>query len=219
MMLLRLKRKGVVSEVPELPYEDEGSKRKYVLSPDVVKLILDNASPTLHGLTLFIYKMGARPGEVIGAPWSEFDLVNGIWSIPAKRTKTRQARTIKLNQAVWDWLKQRKASLEKRAARKGYKAPQWVFPSKDSQGLAPIKQWGHQWKRLMEDLKLDTEITAYYLRHTFLTECAKKVRDGKLSLVMITKYAGTSIDQFEKTYLHIGGEETKMVADLMDGEI
>ena len=205
MMMIRLKAKGVVREVPELEYDDEGAKRKRVLTKEEIKLIFDNATGTLYGLSLFMYLMGCRPTEALGASWAEFDLERGIWSLPAKRTKTRQARAMKVNETVLTWLLSRKAE----------SSSQWVFPSKDSHGATPVRLYNKTWKRLISTCGLSPEITSYYLRHTFLTECAKKVRDGKLSLVLITKYAGTSIEQFEKTYLHIEGEDTKEVSQLM----
>jgi integrase len=209
MMLLRLKKKGIVTEIPELPLVERAPKRKRILARSEVDLILAKATQTCFGLALFMYKMGVRPGEALGAQWGEFDLKRGLWTIPASRVKTRQSRTVKLNQSVWDYLNER---------FKKAKGP-YVFAGKGSQGQAPVDRYNKQWKRLMERCELDTEITPYYLRHTFLTECAKKVRDGKLSLVLITKYAGTSIEEFERTYLHIEGEETKAVAELMDLEV
>lgn len=206
MILLRAKKKGLITEIPELDLQDEGHERKRTLDSKEIAAILNEASPTMHGLALFVYKMGARPGEVLGAPWIEFDLERGLWAIPAKRTKTRTARTIKLNGAVWEWL----------TARKKTSKSEWVFPTREN-ASTPIHRYNKQWKRLMAQCGLSEDITPYYLRHTFLTECAKKIRQGELSLVTVVKYAGTSIEQLEKTYLHIEGEDTKAVADLMDG--
>lgn len=43
----------------------------------------------------------ARPTEVVGAAWSEFDLEHAIWTIPAERMKMRQPHSIPLpTQAV-----------------------------------------------------------------------------------------------------------------------
>jgi integrase len=38
----------------------------------------------------------ARTGEVIGARWSEIDVVNGIWTIPAERMKARRDHRVPL---------------------------------------------------------------------------------------------------------------------------
>jgi integrase len=42
----------------------------------------------------------ARPGELRMAVWSEFDLENAIWRIPAKRMKMRQSHEIPLSRQV-----------------------------------------------------------------------------------------------------------------------
>lgn len=43
----------------------------------------------------------ARPGELRAAPWSEFDLDNALWTIPAARMKMRRAHVVPLpKQAV-----------------------------------------------------------------------------------------------------------------------
>lgn len=208
MMLLRCKKKGIVSEIPELRLKERDTERKRVLNPGEVRAIFKHAEGSIFGLALFMYHMGARPGEVLGAPWTEFDLDRGIWSLPAERTKTRTPRAMKLNQRVWEWLKTRQAASKSK----------WVFPTRENRDR-PLYRYNKQWDKMLQKAGLDPEIQPYHLRHTFLTECAKKVRDGSLSLVLITKYAGTSIEQFEKTYLHIEGEDTKAVAELMEAPL
>jgi integrase len=43
----------------------------------------------------------ARPGEIIGARWDEFDLEEAVWTVPASRMKMRQPHTVPLpDQAV-----------------------------------------------------------------------------------------------------------------------
>jgi integrase len=205
MILLRCKKKGHISEMPELELDEAGPKTKRTLTQAEIDAILTNATGVLAGLALFMYKMGPRPGEVLGAQWSEFDLENGIWTLPASRVKTRQSRTMKLNPAVLDYLRD----------VSGGRYSDFVFPTRENPAV-PVHRYNKQWGRLMRQCGLDPTITPYLLRHTFLTECAKKVRDGKLGLVLVTKYAGTSIDEFERTYLHVGGEDTKSVSTLMD---
>jgi integrase len=51
--------------------------------------------PTKAGLQLMWLTL-ARPVEVIGARWEEFDLENAIWTIPAHRMKMRQPHAVPL---------------------------------------------------------------------------------------------------------------------------
>lgn len=64
----------------------------------------------------------ARPNEVLGAQWSEFDLDGAMWRIPAERMKMRQEHLVPLpTQAV--------AILRKVQAVNGHRAH--VFPHRD----------------------------------------------------------------------------------------
>jgi integrase len=44
----------------------------------------------------FLVLAAARTGEVLSARWSEIDLANGIWTIPAARAKTRREHRVPL---------------------------------------------------------------------------------------------------------------------------
>lgn len=57
------------------------------------------------GLQLMILT-GARPSELREAPWSEFDLEAGLWSIPASRMKKRRDHVIPLSRQALAALKE-----------------------------------------------------------------------------------------------------------------
>ena len=48
---------------------------------------------------------GARSGEVRGAEWAEFDLVRGVWTVPAQRMKAKREHRVTLAPAAIDLLK------------------------------------------------------------------------------------------------------------------
>lgn len=50
--------------------------------------------------------LGVRKCELLDAPWSEFNLNNGIWYLPPKRTKTLQGISIPLAPQVINWLEE-----------------------------------------------------------------------------------------------------------------
>ncbi len=54
-------------------------------------------------LMTFLY---TRPGELRLSYWDEFDLKNGVWTIPAERMKMRREHAKPLSQSVVDLLKQ-----------------------------------------------------------------------------------------------------------------
>ena len=70
--------------------------------PDLLRAI--NAYPHAADLRLGLRLLtltGVRPSELREAPWSEFDLSNALWSIPAERMKKRRDHLVPLSrQAV-----------------------------------------------------------------------------------------------------------------------
>lgn len=44
--------------------------------------------------------LGSRKGELLGAPWDEFDLDNGLWHLPAARSKTGLPITYPLHSTI-----------------------------------------------------------------------------------------------------------------------
>ncbi|MFG1359189.1 tyrosine-type recombinase/integrase [Xanthobacter pseudotagetidis] len=53
--------------------------------------------PTLRAALLFTALTFARPGEVRGARWNEFDFDKAVWNIPAIRMKMRRAHMVPLS--------------------------------------------------------------------------------------------------------------------------
>jgi integrase len=69
-----------------------------------------------------------RKGEVIDAEWSEFDIAEGIWTIPGERAKNGMPHRVPLSPlalAVLD---------EIRVMAPGSAEPKWLFPSPRRQG-------------------------------------------------------------------------------------
>ncbi len=73
----------------------------------------------------FAILTACRSGEVLGAIWSEIDVVNAVWTIPAKRMKAGRPHRIPLSPPALDVLQQVKKAM-----------PGWsgslVFPSSQS---------------------------------------------------------------------------------------
>lgn len=59
------------------------------------------ASDTAGRLALrFLILTAARSGEVRGATWDEFDLANGVWTVPASRMKAKKEHRVPLTAAA-----------------------------------------------------------------------------------------------------------------------
>lgn len=76
-------------------------KHKRPLRPHEIKKFFERLEdypgyfPTKAAIRLLWFTL-ARPSEVVGASWDEFDLENAIWTIPAERMKMRQPHSIPL---------------------------------------------------------------------------------------------------------------------------
>jgi integrase len=120
---------------PALAFDlaDAGGKeqaRKRKLSRDeIVKLFA--AMGTAKGFSVenelsikLLLALAVRKGELIGARWDEFDLDDGVWHLPAERTKTNAAISIPLSKVVVDWFRE----LKKLSC-----SSDWVLPARKMQ--------------------------------------------------------------------------------------
>jgi integrase len=75
----------------------------------------------------FLILTAARTGEVIGAKWSEIDLDNAVWTIPAERMKAKRRHRVPLSVRTVEILKE---------AAKLPKGAGYVFPGTDRDRLS-----------------------------------------------------------------------------------
>ena len=60
---------------------------------------------TLATATKLLFMLGVRKNELLKAEWSEFDLNNAVWTLPAERCKNKKSIKIPLSQPVIKLLK------------------------------------------------------------------------------------------------------------------
>ncbi len=87
---------------------------------------LEVNKPRLYARTIRAIKLlmltFVRTSELIEAKWSEFDLKNGQWEIPAERMKMRKAHIVPLSRQVVQLLREQKEET-------GHINTDWIFPS------------------------------------------------------------------------------------------
>jgi integrase len=103
------------------------NRRDRVLSADEIAALwgaLDNPelaiSPAIRLALKLQLVTGQRKGEVIGAQWSEFDLSERVWTIPAEKAKNGMPHRVPLSPLALAVLAEIEATAGKR---------QWLFPS------------------------------------------------------------------------------------------
>ncbi len=117
---LDLVEKNVLKSIPLMPLDN---LRDVFLTPEqtdrfVEVLTTDSNRPVCMAL-LFILNTASRKMEALKAKWSDIDLENQLWYIPAANNKSKRPKTLPLNSGAVQILMQLESRL----------SSQWVFPS------------------------------------------------------------------------------------------
>lgn len=131
-----------VAHHPALPYTEVATFTKTLRSQE------GTAARALE----FLILTATRTNEVIGATWSEFDLDEGVWAIPADRMKMRKEHRVPLSAHAIAIVK----------AQEDVKRGDYVFPgARDKKPLSNMAML-----QLLERMKRD-DITVHGFRSTF----------------------------------------------------
>ena len=100
--------------------------RTRILSLDEIEQVLrvmrsnpDQFARENYLAVLLLITLGVRKSEIVGAKWEEFDLINGVWKLPAERSKGGVGISIPLAEPVLVWL----TELKVRANHSAYVLP------------------------------------------------------------------------------------------------
>lgn len=72
---------------------------------ELFNLLNNSKNQTLATATKLLFMLGVRKNELLKATWSEFDLNNAVWTLPAERCKNKKSIKIPLSQPVITLLK------------------------------------------------------------------------------------------------------------------
>ncbi len=193
-------RDGLIERLPKLENVDPEIDAGKVYSNEEIKLLIQNSSSDLCLQIMMAVTMGMRVGEILFLEWSQIDWEKLTIHLPAAKTKIRKARTFGISDAVI-WL------LKDRAEQCG---SEWVFPSP----VDPSKSVGKGGNRkAWTTCRANAGVSGRFhdLRHTFLTHAFKI----SVNPALICNYAGLSLAEAEKTYLHFTPDDTRVVASLV----
>lgn len=195
-------REGWLHKLPRLPDVDPEIKVGKVFSKTEIGKLVENSSGDLRLQILMGFTMGMRKSEVLTLEWSQVDFNRCSIYLPAEKTKIRKERAFAISAICYDLL------LKKQVLKKS----EWVFPGRRGRS-------GHV--RAVGDMKAWTacrtragvEGRFHDLRHSFLTMAFKK-REANPAL--ICHYAGLSLEEAQRTYLHFDLDDTREVAGLVN---
>lgn len=206
MFLHWLHREGQINKIPKLPNVDPKIPEGKVYSGEQIKALLQRSTKDLGLQIRMALTMGMRIGEIMSLEWDQIDFKRRTIYLPAHKTKIRKERTFGISAECVEELL---ARFEERPGSAIFGAP--GEPNK-CQGRQGNKRTWASCKRLAGVPK---EFRFHWLRHTFLTHAFKK----SINPALICIYAGLSLEEAQKTYLHFTVEDTRPVSSLVGVEL
>jgi integrase len=133
----------------------------------------------------------SRVSEVAGMAWSEVDLKNKIWTLPAARSKNKQSHRIMLSRQAVTLLKGREKTV----------TGDFVFPAARSSKPIPGTLVARYMRDKRDYLGIPDGASPHSLRHTAITQLAK-MQCGKELRDRISNHKDSSIDAVYQHYEH-----------------
>lgn len=202
-----LHREGFLKRLPQLKNPDGPSEEGLNLDDTEMSALYAEANLDLQLQIDLGFKHFMRRSEVCLLPWCEIDFKEGVINLPAERTKIRKARTVPLSSETLSVL----------IARKSKSDSPYVFPSPGRPDRS-IGRKGNDtaWKRAIDRANRKTpvirpEATFHDLRHSGLTRAF--VATNRYAEICVM--AGLSLEEAQRTYLHLKPEHTRFVAELV----
>jgi integrase len=169
---------NVDNKVENYLSDEEMAELMHVLKTDENRVV--------SSLLLFLLTTGARLNEAQMASWSQLDLPNRVWRIPATNSKSKRVRSVPLNDMAI-------AALKENAGDTGY-----VFRSPRGDGKQPYSNIHKSWYRIRNKAGLP-HLRAHDLRHQ---HASLLVNSGR-SLYEVQKILGHSTPIMTQRYSHL----------------
>jgi integrase len=121
----------------------------------LVKVLRADPNRTVCDILMFLLSTGARRMSAMQAKWSEIDLENCLWKIPAINSKSKRTAIVPLNDSAIHVL----AQLESKGKS------EYLFPNAETG--KPYTTIMRVWYRLRKKAGLNNKVRVHDLRHTF----------------------------------------------------
>ena len=194
---------------------DKRTKKKpvgRVYSKAEIKALLKAATPQVRFLILVSYKTGLRVGEALSLKSSDYDKETGILSVWMSKTSRYKEIPLgpKLLQEFIDFDEKLSGSV-------------YFFESVDRAGkVKPMneatmnKRWTEtKVKAGIKGAKIKNASRFHDLRHT----CASNFAENNVSVTVACSILGMSLEEFEKTYLHVNTASRREVMERFDEDL
>jgi integrase len=188
------------TENPAVGIKRNAEERRHrYLSPDEISRLMTaldgHKEETSAAALKFLLLTGARRGEVLGATWEMFNLLEGIWTKPASFTKQRKLHRVPLSSPALSILQ----SLRERSAS------DYVFPGSEGRHLVDIKR---TWVTVCRTAEI-SDCRIHDLRHSF----ASILASAGASLPIIGQMLGHTQASTTSRYAHLLDEPLRAAAE------
>lgn len=199
--LKQMQEDGRLDKMPKLINPDPKSSVGKVFTDEQVGDLLNFAqNEDLYLGILMAATMGMRRLEIFHLRVNRVDLAKNLIRLRVEDTKIRKARSFAISPVTLPFLIDR-----------CHTGSEWIFPSKEIPGR-PLHKDGFYtaWNNLKETCGVTGRF--HDLRHTFLT---KAFNTSGAVPAQICAYAGLSLEEAERTYLHLTEEHSRKVGELV----
>jgi integrase len=203
-----LKRQDLVQKVPNLINPDPARARAEIFSRTEFVRLCRTADWSLRAKLVMGRDHFMRRSEIAFLAWDRVDRENRTIHLRAEDTKIRKARTFPYNRRLERLFRLLLAD----QARAGVPSP-FVFPSPTDANKSILRDgFATAWRNCKGRAKVDVRKKFHWLRHTGLTTAFRRQR---LGAALICQFAGLSLEEAQRTYLHLTTDDLRGVEDLV----
>jgi integrase len=190
---------------------EDARERGHVIPQDEIERLLDAASQVWRDRITLQLRTGMRPGEVRNLAKSRVRFLllendTAVISLEKQDTKTRQAR---------QFIVSAPDALEVLHRRAGLVPGSPYFFHMETDHARPMDKHLNGWKAALRKAGLSPKYTPHDLRHTYATRMFQLTQNH----VALCYQLGMSLEEAQRTYLHIGVSDTAQIASLAFGGV
>jgi len=170
----------------------EENRERYLKSDEIarlMKVLIEYPDRESANAIMLALLTGARQGELLSAEWSQFDLVEGVWTKPSSHTKQKRTHRVPLSPEAIELLTAMRDKAPKGEAH--------VFPGRISDAGNVNIRW--HWVNVRRDANIP-DVRFHDLRHSF----ASMLASAGLSLPIIGRLLGHTQHATTARYAHLG---------------
>ncbi len=163
----------------------------------LVAVLRTDKNRTVSLILMFLVSVGQRKTSALLAKFSEIDLVNRVWRIPATNSKSKRSSSVPLNDSAM-----------------------WVLDQLDTKGKSeylfvnkhtgkPFTSISKVWYRIRKEAGLNDNVRIHDLRHTFASMLVSAGR----SLYQVQQILGHSDPKITMRYAHLSSKTLQEAAN------